>query len=585
MRTWFPLALLLCCAQALTAQESRPATSRPAEPSPMLSQKIAMLYCNHAKDDQVQKVIELMEQAAKAGYTHVTMGDSKWLKWDRQDEAYVANVKKVREKARELGLVYVAGVAPLGYSNDILSKDVNLAEGLPVKDAPFIVKDGKLIPQPEEIVENGSFEQTKTTKDGLVVPLGWTIEVPGKIGFSDDKVVFEGKRSLRMQDFQANDKHMRGRLIQKLKTSPFRYYHVSLMMKTQDLDAKEIAISPLGANRLLNHERLVIKKTQDWTRYDICFNSLDNPEVNLYIGTWAGKTGTMWIDDVRVEPAGFVNVLRRDGTPVKLTSPDGKTVYTEGKDVAEIKDPNLGNDGLLGAYKSWHDVPVINIPAGSRLKEGDKVLASYYHPAVTVIGQVMVCMSEPKVMELIKWEFQQVHKYVQPDMYMISHDEIRVQGWDESCQQRKISCMEILADNVTQCIDALTKEDPGKPICMISDLFDPNHNAAKTGMFYLVRDENPWYGSWKAVPKDVIIYNWMHAADKRVASLKFFSERGNRQVLAGYYDMPITHISEWMKDAQGIEGIIGIQYCTWSNNYSDLGKFVEQARSTFTKQP
>jgi hypothetical protein len=170
-------------------------------------------------------------------------------------------------------------------------------------------------------------------------------------------------------------------------------------------------------------------------------------------------------------------------------------------------------------------------------------------------------------------------------MYMVSHDEIRVQGWDESCQQRKISCMEILADNVTQCIDALTKEDPGKPICMISDLFDPNHNAAKTGMFYLVRDENPWYGSWKAVPKDVIIYNWMHAADKRVASLKFFSERGNRQVLAGYYDMPITHISEWMKDAQGIEGIIGIQYCTWSNNYSDLGKFVEQARSTFTKQP
>ena len=560
----------------------------------MLSWKVAMLYCNHANDDAVAKCIGLMEQAAKAGYTHVSMGDSKWLKWDREDvraENYLNNVKKVRDAARRLGLQYIAGVAPIGYSNDLLSQDVNLAEGLPVQDAPFIVKGGKLVPEPEEILANGSFEQTKIQgSDGQTVPLNWMIEQPGKIGFIDDKVAFEGKNSLRMQDFKKHDPHQRGRLIQKLKTTPFRYYHVSLMMKTQDLDAKEIAISPLGGgdidgkgSRLLNHERIAVKPTQDWTRYDICFNSLESKDVSLYVGTWAGKTGTMWIDDVRVEPAGFVNVLRRGGTPVKVTSPDGKTVYDEGKDLAEIKDPNLGNDGILGGYKSWHTVPTVAIPAGSRLKEGDKVLVSYYHPAVTVTGQVMCCMSEPKTMELLKWSIEKVHKYVQPDVYMVSHDEIRVQGWDDSCMKTKKSCAEILADHVKQCLDMVAKEDPGKPLCLMNDMFDPNHNAGEKGAYYLVRGDGPWHGSWKSIPKDVIIFNWMHAPATRVASLKFFSERGNRQVLAGYYDMPITHISEWMKDAQGIEGIIGVQYCTWISDYSKMGQFLEQARSTFQK--
>ncbi len=45
-------------------------------------------------------------------------------------------------------------------------------------------------------------------------------------------------------------------------------------------------------------------------------------------------------------------------------------------------------------------------------------------------------MAEPKLYEIIRWQLAQVHKHLQPDGYFLQHDEIRMQGWDESCRQR-----------------------------------------------------------------------------------------------------------------------------------------------------
>ena len=42
--------------------------------------------------------------------------------------------------------------------------------------------------------------------------------------------------------------------------------------------------------------------------------------MNLYLGIWGGRRGKIWWDDVRLEPGGLVNVVRRDGAPLLATS-------------------------------------------------------------------------------------------------------------------------------------------------------------------------------------------------------------------------------------------------------------------------
>ena len=85
----------------------------------------------------------------------------------------------------------------------------------------------------------------------------------------------------------------------------------------------------------------------------------------------------------------------------------------------------------------------------------------------------------------------------------------------------------MLAENVRACSDLL------KPATAYvwNDMFDPFHNAVK-GPYYLVN--GPWTGSWEGLDKDVVIVNWNYG--KRDESLKFFADRGHRQLIAGYYD-------------------------------------------------
>jgi len=106
-------------------------------------------------------------------------------------------------------------------------------------------------------------------------------------------------------------------------------------------------------------------------------------------------------------------------------------------------------------------------------------------------------------------------------------------------------------------------------------MFDPYHNAKKSGRYYLVKGDGPWYGSWEGLSKDVIIVNWNSQKNERVPSMSHFASRGHKQILAGYYDGDPKSILEWLRDAKGIDGIIGVMYTTWQHNYDDLEDFAE----------
>ena len=79
-------------------------------------------------------------------------------------------------------------------------------------------------------------------------------------------------------------------------------------------------------------------------------------------------------------------------------------------------------------------------------------------------------------------------------MYMMSHDEFRAFAWDESCESRKRTPGQMLAENVSQCTKLLAPAQAA----VWNDMFDPFHNAVK-GPYYLVN--GPWSGHGKDCPR------------------------------------------------------------------------------------
>ena len=105
----------------------------------------------------------------------------------------------------------------------------------------------------------------------------------------------------------------------------------------------------------------------------------------------------------------------------------------------------------------------------------------------------------------------------------------------------------------------------------VGDMFDPFHNAVK-GPYYLVN--GPWTGAWEGLDKDVVVMNWNH--DKRKESLKFFADRGHKQIIAGYYDDPsLRSTREWLESTGDEKSVIGYMYTTWQRDYSQMEAFAK----------
>jgi len=526
------------------------------------------VYCsfNNLVDKNTDKLLEIMKRAGAAGYNGIVLADYKFNILESMPDRYFRNLDRVKAKAKELGLELIPTCFPIGYSSGLLSHDQNLAAGLPVKDALFVVKGGIARPKgdPEQPLKNGDFENVNGDKcTGFSFQDG-----AGTYSFSDTETVKSGKRSLRYEEIGKHNQHGHGRISQTVKVRKFRYYKLSVWIKTEKFEnPKGVKMLALAGKQSLSQMDLKVARTQDWKRHQVVFNTLENEEVRVYVGAWGGRGGKMWLDDWRMEEAGLLNVLRREGAPFVVKGEDG-TVYEEGKDFEPVADPKLGKIPWPGQYKLTHEPPEgIKLTEGSAIKEGARLRVSYSHPVIIYWGQVCCCPSEPKVYEILTDQAERLVKIFGGESMFMSHDEIRCMGWDESCRKRGLTAGEILADNVRRCAAILEKARPGVRKYVWSDMFDPNHNARKN--FYLVNGDLA--GSWEGLKKDIVIVNW-HS--KTEAGLKHFESRGHSQVIAGFYDAdPRKNLSAWYSKASGVKGVIGCMYTTWRSDFTKLEEF------------
>lgn len=531
----------------------------------------------------------ILRRASKSGYNGVVLADYKLNILDRVPDHYFTNAARFRELCRELKLEIIPTVAGFGYSSGILAHDPNLAEGIPARDVPFVVKAGRVVLDVDEgNLIPGDFENLKGNNF-----TGWGFQdEPGQGTFADSTVKHGGKTSLRIE----NAKGVEGnrRVSKPINVRPWSQFHASVWIKTEEFESagetRMFAMSPTG--RVLSHSHLGVKRDQDWTQHHVVFNTLDSTEVRFYIGAWGCRGGKLWMDDAMLIEEPFVNLVRRPSCPLVVKSnpiephgasrglnnapkaakdDSGQETFVEGRDFAELRDPKLGTSPWAGEFDVYHEPPTLTLLPGSSIKNGQKLLVSYYHAVTIYDGQVPCSLTEPKVFEIVEDQVRRVQNLFEPQTYFLSHDEIRVANWSEPDRASGKTAGQQLADNVRRCAEIVHRINPQAKLCIWSDMFDPHHNAVPD--FYLVNGDLT--SSWEGLPKDTIIINWN--SGKAALSLKHFADLGHSQVLAGYYDAPPERIRHWLDTGKNVKGLRGAMYTTWQGNFSDLEKFADAA--------
>ncbi len=562
-------ALLVLCLSTAFVSPGQGQTRRPAPR--YYPNRWVFVFLGLASDAEVEQIREIAGTASAHGLNGMVLtGGLDSL--DRQDAAYFQRLDRVRQIAAENSLEIIPTLFSAGYGGSVLARNPNLAEGLPVKDALFLVSGGqaRLQPDPAAAFVNGGFEQyTGNNFPGYVFH-----DRPGQVSFADTRVSHSGRASIRFENF-GRFEHGHGRLMQEVPVHPWRCYRVSAWVKTE-------ALSPVGAfnfmaldagSRGLSYVTPEIQATGDWRQIHFGFNSGANTTVRIYAGVWEGVSGRFWLDDLEIREVGLVNVLRRAGTPVAVRNETSGAAYEEGRDYSFISDPLLN-------FRFDHDGPAIGIPSGSRIREGERLRVSWYHGMSIYQGQVSLCMSEPELYAIWENQARRLHEAMASRRYLLSADEIRMGGTCEACKGRGMSMAEILGDSITRQAGILRGLNPAAEILVWSDMLDPNHNAVPN--YYLV--DGDYTGSWDHVPRDLGIMCWYY--DKRRESLAHFSGLGFRTYAAAYYDADtLENPAGWLEALDETPGAAGILYTTWENKYALLAAFGDLVSKHWRRMP
>jgi hypothetical protein len=515
-------------------------------------------------DGDVAEMSRVLETASRHGLNGavVSFGLDTLCK---QPPDYFRRLDEVKQVCERNRLELIPAIFSVGYGGGVLSHDRNLAEGLPVEDAPFLVRAGeaRLVNTNSAQIVNGRFEDY----DGNRFKGFDFHDQPGEISFVDTQVKHSGNASLRLENFTANP-HGHGRVMQTIRVQPRRCYRMTVWVKTEGLQpANAFNVLALTAgDREIAPREFKLASTGDWKEITMLFNSLNYSQIRLYAGVWGGKAGKVWLDDWAVEEVGPVNVLRRPGTPVTVRSEDGAVTYAEGKDYAPLQ------DSQLNPWREEREALPLKLLPGGRIGEGERLRVSWYHPMLIYDSQITVCMAEPALYDIFDHEARLLAERLHPRRVLLNMDEIRMGGTCRACRGQNMG--ELLGRCVTRQAQIIRSHIPEAQIYVWSDMFDPNHNAH--GNYYLV--DGDFTGSWQHLPKDIVMAVW--GGEPREKSLRFFADAGFRTLAACYYDADdLNEVKGWLQVARQVPSVRGFMYTPWQKKYSLLPAFGDLLRA------
>lgn len=538
---------------------------------PVLQYRWVYIASNLQAASEVERVLPLLHRAAACGYNGVALAEWKIMELPTATHQYLPNLKRVVDTAAKLGLSIVPMVCPMGASESILQRNPNLAEGVPCKRVALKVSGN---------IAKGADAGVQILRDGNLTKISgnrftaWNYQdSPGEATFADGNATRADSPSLRIGIGAIGRlKGTNGRLYQNLNLQPYHQYRLTVWIKTEGFRALSNAGATVldSTGKQLAFPQWSISGKQDWIQYQLVFNTLASSAATLILGVWGLDEGNIWFNSPFLEDAGMLNLLRRPGTPLHIELSGGQKLI-EGKHYEQVHDARMGRVPYAGVYDISHDPPVITLKPGSAHLNGETLYASFWHAIPIYWGEVPACLADPEVFSIMAHQIDDVVAHMHPAGLFLSHDEIRVANWCNTCRAQHETPGDLLAHNVKQCQSLVKRAAPGAFQCIWSDMFDPYHNAHDD--YYLVNGNLA--GSWTGLNRSTLIANWNF--ERRRLSVPWFSMKGFEQILAGYYDGSADSIRVWLNEVAGISGVVGAMYTTWKNEYKDLEAFAHFA--------
>ncbi|HYF49947.1 MAG TPA: hypothetical protein VEJ63_11100 [Planctomycetota bacterium] len=485
-------------------------------------------------DAGLEKTLALLKDAKACGCTHALLIEGRWLKFP-DDAQYHARVEKVKALAKEQNVKLIPSVFSVGYSGRYFHFDPNLIASTPVKNMPFIVK--------------------------------------GKSAAADNSTVPD----VKALKYSGND------VDGTIDVQPFMHYRLTFKLKGKYAgDADEfLRVTATDSKRWISRTSPQVDHEKDEQDIIYTFNTLESKRVRIWIHPGAAK-----VENLALGYAGTLLMARRPLIPLTVASEDGKTVYEEGKDFQEFRDPDMLKKPFDGEFTIRREPAELKLTENSRIKDGDKLKLSFWHGMKVGSDQEVISMEDPRAFEVLEQDLKNCIKVWKPDAFFLNYDEIRVAGWEPQVDdegkplppEKYLKPGEMLAKHFKKAVETCRKHVPNAAIYTWSDMFSPHHNArphSVKGFYYMVNGN--WDGSWEGVAKDVGILNWYAP---NVEAVKFFSDRGHAQILCGYYDagkpeQMKQNITNWMKMSDGLPNIRGFMYTTWKKNYNNMKPYFE----------
>ena len=515
------------------------------------------------KTSLIAVAIELVAFALEAGSAMAENWPNRWFYMGRpltsdQDIADVSNVVQIAKAGGMNGMVFVGGlefascwprdrfrrlreirricdaagveIIPSMYSfgyGSMINYGSWRLEGEPVNDIPYVVRGGRAV---------------------------WAGGERRDLGVANPQVLKAMNRLIRMVSVKSASRY---RLSCQIRTDGVK------ATRKVELWARDAAPgAPFGP---LGRRSFKFSPTQGWTTCEMDFNvGEDVDKLYLYAGYQGGyESGTVAFRDFTLERVAPSIVMHgRPGTPVSLRDASTGAVYVEGRDYICPKCVRpRGHEPMPPAE--------FELPAGSAIREGTKLVLDCYSPAVVDENQVSTCISDPSLYELVSNSVALVEKILSPAKWHLSMDEFRNGGTCASCRAKNMTMAQIYGEAVTKVFNTIRGVHPGAEVHIWSDMLDPNHN----GMERYYNCRGSFKDAWRCVPKELVVDCWYGSRCEK--SLKFFSEHGFRTLAAAYYDEkpPLKGSQRWRDAGRNTPGFTGYMYTTWRNDYSNLAEF------------
>ena len=441
------------------------------------------------------------------------------------------------EKFDFVPLVWSAGYCSMQYA------DPNFAACWPVRDVPYLVKDGRA-------------------------------------RFVAEPVQADVSSFNRLYDCMKRNGNSES---VKFAVKPCRRYRLSTCVKIEGVLRKSVygGVGPTygvfakscDSGQFSSSHHDDFEPVQDWTDTGFTFvTGEEDDEVTLCCRANAYDVGRIHIRDARLEELGVEYPVRRAGTRFEVRDAANGRVYREGVDYAVVPAVDL-------LRHDRRERPLeLEILASGAIVEGARLLVSAWEPKSVSDSQFTACFTNPALKEYYRRSARGLVRELGVTKWFMSADEIRVGCRCENCLKDPDVAGVRLGKDYRAQYDAIRAACPDADIYMWPDMANVNHNAMDK--YYLMRTTTK--GALDFVPTDVTMVSWWGA--KAPINLPYYTARGYRTMGAGYYDKRSAEATrksaaDWRPQLDETPNARGYMYTTWlygvAANFAFLEDFAD----------